>query len=152
MICPNPRALLSCHPSLGSANSFLYRGLSTYTGGQDEGLCRVHRNGSDIVRMCFEGRDLFRCVVVVYRAIESRPSLNRSFVNLCFAVGSYLTPPATIQFFLAMKRPARTGTSVSSNVFTIDCEIYDQMWTCPACVSQISLVLSGSYAYHCTKS
>jgi hypothetical protein len=43
--------------------------------------------------------------------------------------------PATIQFFLAMKRPARTGTSVSSNVLTIDCEMYDQMWTCPAAVS-----------------
>ena len=35
--------------------------------------------------------------------------------------------PATIQFFLATKRPARTGTSVSSNVLTIDCEMYDQM-------------------------
>jgi hypothetical protein len=43
--------------------------------------------------------------------------------------------PATIQFFLATKRPARTGTSVSSKVLTIDCEMYDQMWTWPVFVS-----------------
>jgi hypothetical protein len=59
-----------------------------------------------------------------------------SHVNASVPRGqSHGVPPATIQFFRATKRPARTGTSVSSNVLTMDCVMYDQMWTWPACVS-----------------
>ena len=38
-----------------------------------------------------------------------------------------------------MKRPARTGTSVSSNVLTMACVSYDQMYTWPA--TQVRLVV-----------
>jgi hypothetical protein len=108
---------------------------ATHTGGQDEGLCRVHSNGANVVWMCLERCDLLRGVVVVYAQLEVIGTYIRATSMGAQLEARVGIPPATIQFFLATKRPARTGTSVSSNVLTIDCVIYDQMWTCPAAVS-----------------
>jgi hypothetical protein len=95
----------------------------------------VHSNGANVVWVCLERCDLLRGVVVVYAQLEVIGTYIRA-TSMGAQLGAWVgIPPATIQFFLATKRPARTGTSVSSNVLTIDCVMYDQMWTCPAAVS-----------------
>jgi hypothetical protein len=44
--------------------------MTTYTGGEDEGLCGVHGDGTNVVGMRLKGRDLLRRVVVVYAQLE----------------------------------------------------------------------------------
>ena len=85
-------------------------------------------DGADIIGVGLERGNLLARVVVVD-------------ADLAVAHGSALAPtpaqlhglaykssdPQTIQFFRATKRPARTGTSVSSKVLTICWVSYDQM-------------------------
>jgi hypothetical protein len=93
-----------------------------------------------------------RCCSCI-RATGNHRSLDSSHVNACTPPNQNNSiPPATIQFFLATNRPARTGTSVSSNVFTIVWVMYDQMWTCPVCVSSSPTVQYRSCAYRCIRS
>lgn len=70
MTCPSPTALLSCHPVTTSAKIHVVDLVVTHTGGQNEGLCRVHSNRSDVVWMGLERCDLLRGVVVVYTQLE----------------------------------------------------------------------------------
>lgn len=108
---------------------------ATHTGGQNERLGRVHGDCADVVWVGLERCDLLGGVVVVYAHLEVIRSCNQASSTVIWDRMLEAVAPATIQFFLAIKRPARTGTSVSSNVLTIDCVMYDQMWTCPAYIS-----------------
>lgn len=111
------------------------RTVATHTGGEHKRLCWVHSNCADVVGVCLERCDLLGGVVVVYAHLKVIGAYGRTASASSPRCTTASVSPATIQFFLAMKRPARTGTSVSSNVLTIDWVMYDQMWTCPAAIS-----------------
>jgi len=85
-------------------------------------------NRSDVIGVRLERGNSFARVVVVYpnlAAIDSSAGLRLDTEQ---SIQTYKSSdPQTIQFFRAMKRPARTGTSVSSKVLTICCVSYDQM-------------------------
>jgi len=70
MTCPSPTALLSYHPVTRSAKRLSLDSKATHTGSQDKRLCRVHCDGSDVVRMRLERCDLLRGVVIVYAQLE----------------------------------------------------------------------------------
>ena len=90
---------------------------------------------SDVVGMCLEGSDSFAGVVVVYTdltADETSATQRPASSGPKQRVQTYKSSdPQTIQFFRAMNRPARTGTSVSSKVLTICCVSYDQICAWP---------------------
>lgn len=89
-------------------------------GGEDEGLCGVDDDGADVVGMRLEGRNLLAGVVVVYPDLAEKSMSARAFPvgSTSARITHKSSDPHTIQFFLAMNRPARTGTSVSSKVLT----------------------------------
>jgi hypothetical protein len=82
---------------------------------------------ANIVWVSFEGGDFLGGIVVVHAQLEIIGTCTHAINSNVSLEESTKDLPATIQFFLAMNRPARTGTSVSSKVFTIDCETNDHM-------------------------
>lgn len=102
----------------------------------------MNHNRANVVRVCFEARD-FLCGVCLDTNLRE---LRKAGSNLkccsctpeagsrrCRILSCEDSPSVysdtslqgilSYQFFRAMKRPARTGTSVSSNVFTIAWEL-----------------------------
>jgi hypothetical protein len=91
-------------------------------------LCRVDHDGADVIGVGLERGNLLAGVVVVHPDL----AVIRESVPAQQPTGTEGAPykssdPQTIQFLRAMKRPARTGTSVSSNVLTTCWVSYDQM-------------------------
>lgn len=83
----------------------------------------MNGDGANVVGMGLKRRNLLARVVVVDANLTSQEVSLKSVPRLAeserFTYKS--SDPQIIQFFRAMKRPARTGTSVSSKVLTICC-------------------------------
>jgi hypothetical protein len=93
------------------------------TSGENEGLRWMHGNRTNIIRMGFEGCDFLRSEIVVYPQLEVIGACNEPILELVNAKSSGRSGGS--HTLRAIKRPARTGTSHSSKLFTMLPVSYD---------------------------